>query len=59
MKLVAALLVLAWGLDFYWLIAPSFPGAGHFHWLDAAVPLSLGAFWAAIFLGRLKPQGVA
>ncbi|MFB3916868.1 MAG: hypothetical protein ACE14M_09065 [Terriglobales bacterium] len=51
--------LLARYLDLYWFIMPEFPNrAGNFHysWLDAVVPISLGAFWLALFFQHLKTR---
>ncbi len=46
-------------MDDYWFIMPSFPNrVGHFHysWLDAVVPITLAAFWLALFFQHLKAR---
>lgn len=51
--------LLARYMDDFFFIEPSFPGhAGRFHysWLDAVIPISLGAFWLALFFQHLKAR---
>ena len=51
--------LLARYMDDYWFIMPAFPNrAEHFHysWLDAVVPISLAAFWLALFFQHLKAR---
>jgi hypothetical protein len=56
---LALLTLLARYMDNFWFIGPAFPDrAGHFHysWLDAVVPICLGAFWLALFFRRLQAR---
>lgn len=51
--------LLARYMDDFFFIAPSFPDhAGRFHysWLDAVIPISLMAFWLAMFFEHLKAR---
>ncbi|MDE3056588.1 MAG: hypothetical protein KGJ59_01340 [Bacteroidota bacterium] len=53
---LVAVFILAMRLaDMFWLITPAFhPGEFHIHWLDVAVPISLGGLWLAAFVRNLK-----
>jgi len=61
LMVIAVLMLLMRYVDLYWYIAPAFAHGGpsefHPHWLDAAIPLSIGGFWLAFFTMQLK--GVA
>jgi hypothetical protein len=47
-------------LDLYWNIAPNYsPERFRYHWLDAAVPLAMGALWAALFFRNLGRRPLA
>ena len=58
-KVAAGLLVMRF-FDLFWLSAPAFAhgGAFHFHWLDAALPLSLAAVWLAFFVYQLRGRAL-
>lgn len=51
---MAMLLLIAHGLNVYWLVMPSFHPDLQVHWLDFTVPLGIGGFWVARFLTRLQ-----
>ncbi len=54
------LIVMRW-LDLFWFVAPSFPdnkAQFHFNWLDAVVPIALGALWLAYFFWNLRKRPV-
>lgn len=56
---LALLTLFARYMDDFWFIGPAFPNrAGHFHysWLDAVVPICLGAFWLALFFRHLQAR---
>lgn len=61
MMVIAVLMLVMRYVDLYWYIAPAFSHGGpsvlHPHWLDLAIPISLGGFWLAFFAMQLK--GVA
>ena len=59
LRWVALWCLLARYMHNFFFIEPSFPDhAGHFHysWLDAVIPISLGAFWLALFFQHLKAR---
>ena len=46
-------------VDLYWLIGPEFhPDGIGVSWMDAAVPLTLGALWAAAFIYQLRGRAI-
>jgi hypothetical protein len=46
-------------LDLFWLIAPEFHTSGFaVSWLDAALPLSLGAVWLGCFISQLRRRTI-
>jgi len=52
---VAGWLLLMRLADLYWLVAPSFhPRGVALHWLDAALPLTLGGLWLATLAWRYR-----
>ncbi|HKY22200.1 MAG TPA: hypothetical protein VJM31_13380 [Vicinamibacterales bacterium] len=58
-RVAAGLLVMRF-FDLFWLSAPAFAheGAFHFHWLDAAVPVSLAAVWLGFFVYQLRGRAL-
>jgi hypothetical protein len=54
--LIVALLVLVMRLlDMYWMVLPAFGGGKvRLTWMDAALPLGMGAIWFAYFLWQLQ-----
>ena len=59
LMMLALVTLLARYMDDLWFISPAFPNrAGNFHysWLDAVVPISLIAFWLALFFQHLKAR---
>lgn len=59
LMLIIAIFMLAMRfVDLYWYIAPAFGhgGAAAFspHWLDLAIPVSIGGLWLAFFAHQLK-----
>jgi len=59
LAILALITLLARYMDDFWFIAPSFPNhAGDFHYsyLDAVIPISLVAFWLALFFQHLKSR---
>jgi hypothetical protein len=56
---VAIGLLVARLIDLFWLIAPAFHKNGLVvHWLDAALPLSLGAIWLGCFVWQLRGRAI-
>lgn len=58
---LAALMLVARFLDYYWHVMPAFsPGVLQVHWLDLAAPVALGGLWLAAFFWHLirTPQPV-
>lgn len=56
---VACWLLVARWVDLYWLVQPSFGGAGPLlHWMDLAAPIGVGGLWLWFFLGRLASRPV-
>lgn len=56
---LACVTLLARYMDDFWFIAPSFPnhsGDFHYSYLDAVIPISLVAFWLALFFQHLKSR---
>ncbi len=52
---IAALLLAVHLVELFWLVQPAFyPQGFHAHWMDGAVPVTLGALWLAVFLTQLK-----
>lgn len=49
LTLVAASIVAADLVYFYWLVAPAFHPAFHLHWLDLVLPCAIGGLWLAAF----------
>jgi hypothetical protein len=46
-------------VDLYWLIGPEFhPDGIGVSWMDAVVPLTLGALWAAAFIDQLRGRAI-
>jgi hypothetical protein len=46
-------------IDLFWLIAPAFHKNGlAVHWLDVALPLSLGAIWLGCFVWQLRGRAI-
>ncbi|HEY6455850.1 MAG TPA: hypothetical protein VIY90_11290 [Steroidobacteraceae bacterium] len=57
---VAAVLLIAHGIDALWLIVPNSRPAGlALQWTDLAAPLGLGALWLCGFLTPLRKMGAA
>ena len=57
---VAALIVVMRFVDLYWLSAPAFAHGGepHIHWLDLALPISLGFVWLGYFVYQLRGRAL-
>ena len=56
---VAVGLLAARLIDLFWLIAPAFHKDGlAVHWLDAVLPLSLGAIWLGCFVWQLRGRAI-
>ncbi|MCC7417089.1 MAG: hypothetical protein IT176_08095 [Acidobacteria bacterium] len=56
---LAVFMLLARLLDLYWLVAPDFHERGlALSWLDLALPLSLGTFWAGCFVYQLRRRPI-
>jgi hypothetical protein len=56
---VAVGILLARLIDLFWLIAPAFHTGGLVvHWLDVALPLSLGALWLGCFVWQLRGRAI-
>jgi len=57
---VAALIVVMRLFDLYWLSAPAFSEGGepHVHWLDIALPISLGLVWMSYFVYQLRGRAL-
>lgn len=52
---VAAMILAARLLDYYWLVVPAFhPEAPTIHWLDVALVVALGGIWVAAFCWLLR-----
>ena len=52
---IAGWLVLMRYLDLFWNIEPNFSRAHiHYSWLDAVIPIAMGAFWLAYFFRNLR-----
>lgn len=44
-------------IDIFWMIKPAFyPEGFYIHWLDIVVPITIGGFWIAFFLWRLRQR---
>jgi hypothetical protein len=57
-KIAAAILV-ARLIDLFWLIAPAFHRDGLVvHWLDVALPVSMGALWLGCFFWQLRGRAI-
>jgi hypothetical protein len=56
---VAIGLLVARLIDLFWLVAPAFHKNGlAVHWLDGALPLSLGAIWLGCFVRQLRGRAI-
>jgi len=58
MLIIAVFMLAMRYVDLYWYIAPAFSHGGtaafHPHWLDVAIPVSIGGLWLAFFAYQLK-----
>jgi hypothetical protein len=57
---VAALILVMRFVDLYWLSAPAFAHGDqpHVHWLDLALPISLGLVWLSYFVYQLRGRAL-
>jgi len=56
---VAVFVLMVRLIDLFWLIAPEFHQHGIVvSWLDAALPLSMGAIWLACFIWQLRGRAI-
>ena len=56
---VAVFVLCARLVDLFWLIAPEFHKHGlAVHWLDAVLPLTLGAIWTGCFVWQLRGRAI-
>ena len=54
---LAVLIFLIRIVDLYWLVVPAwYPDGLHVHWLDAALVITLGGAWAAVFFRQLATR---
>ena len=58
-RVAAGLLVMRF-FDLFWLSAPAFAhdGAFHVHWLDVALPPTVGAIWLGFFVHQLRGRAL-
>ncbi|MFN8443027.1 MAG: hypothetical protein U0175_19785 [Caldilineaceae bacterium] len=54
LTIVAASLVGADLVYFYWVVTPVFHPAFHLHWLDIVIPCAIGGLWLAAFSWQLR-----
>ena len=56
LALIALGLLVLRFVDYYWLVAPAFAHGGqpHFHWMDLAAPIAIGALWIWLFVRNLR-----
>jgi hypothetical protein len=56
---IAVFLLVMRTIDVWWLIVPTFhPGHLKLHWVNALLPLGVGALWFSFFLRNLIAMGV-
>jgi hypothetical protein len=56
--LVAAGMIVMRLVDLLWLIAPEFHDGFAVSWLDAVVPVAMGAIWAGCFIWQLRGRAI-